>query len=228
MKCGGTSLRRALRDVADGDLFELDGSAAMAATGGILAQAENWRFRKDLLSYVLHAGPPAVTLGHWRFDDTGHIPLLDRAAFVTLLRPPVDRLVSLYRYRKHGARDGLPVHAPLAETLRDPGWQQAGCHVVETFCGRADLDPRSDEAVEAALANLDRFAVVGTLADLPRFADALADTVGRPVAIGHHNPSPAPPGVDEDAEPDESAALDALLAEICAPDQRVYDALFGP
>jgi len=91
------------------------------------------------------------------------------ARFITVLREPVERLVSLYNYRRFRPNVHWPVGMTFDEFLESP-WAAEGHNYVRTFCGRADLDPRSDEAVTAAIENLRRFAVVGCtsrLDDLP-------------------------------------------------------------
>lgn len=225
MKCGGTSVRRSLADSAPrgrDDVFTLDGSAAMAAVGGLVHQAENWRFRAELLGYLLHGNPPPVIMGHFRYANALE-QFLDRSDFVTVLRPPVERLVSLYRYRHFSGREeGIAAPPSLAATLADPGWVPAGHHYVETFCGDPALDPRSDEAIDSAIANLGRFRVVGHTDDMAGFASRVTQACGRTVEVNRKNSSPAP-----DDHVDDATELSDELAAFCGPDQRVYDAVFG-
>jgi hypothetical protein len=220
MKCGGTSVRRSLIDTArraSGEVFELQGEAAMAAVGGIIHQDENWRFRRELLAYLLHGTPPAVIVGHFRYHHA-LAPLRDRAHFVTVLRPPVDRVVSLYRYRRYsGRRGGIPAPAALRDILDDPAWQSAGHHYVETFCGDPGLDPRSERAIDAAIENLSSFRVVGDTGAMADFAAAMSALTGADVAVDHRNASPAPDDLPDPTE------LRAELEELCAPDRRVYE-----
>ena len=163
MKCGGTSVRTGLAMGAAGrregpEIFELDGQMAKVAAGG--TDKDNWVFRDALLGYVVTAMKPAVVLGHFRYRDRYH-DLVDKAHFVTVLRDPVDRLVSLYKYRRYKEDVDVSVSISLDEFLRTTRWAKEGHAYVDTFSGRDDLDPRSSEAVSAAVANLGRFAVVG-------------------------------------------------------------------
>jgi hypothetical protein len=219
MKCGGTSVRAGLAAAATPRsgaqaVFELDGTAAKAAAGG--TDADNWAFRDALLHYVLEAMPPSVVLGHFRYRDR-HEALAEAAHFVTVLREPVDRIVSLYKYRRFKEGVDVPVSMSFAEYLDSRRWSKEGHAYVDTFCGTAGLDPRSDEAVAAAVRNLGRFAVIGFTDRLDSFSSRVAARIGRPVSIPMYNTSPAP----KDAEVG-PADLEHARA-VCAPDIRVYE-----
>jgi hypothetical protein len=223
MKCGGTSIRWALAQAAAGHatgpgVFELDGQAALDAVGG--DNRRNWEFRDALLRYVLSATSPDVVLGHFRFRDE-HAAHLASAHFVTVLRDPVDRLVSLYRYRRWKEGVDVPFTGTLAEFLETPRWQKEGHLYVDTFCGRDGLDPRSDEAVTAAVANLRRFAAVGVLERVDGFAAAVGSLLGTPVSIPTYNTTPAP--AEAGGTEIEPRVLERAR-EVCGPDVRVYEA----
>lgn len=218
MKCGGTSVRAGLATGAAGkrrgaDVFELDGPAAAAATANV---AEDWKFRDALLPYVLTAMHPSVVLGHFRYRDRYH-DLAHTTHFVTVLRDPVERMISLYKWRRYKEGITAPVSRSFDELLASGRWASAGHVYVDTFCGRDDLDPCSDEAAAAAVANLGRFAVVGLIDHLDDFSTRVSSRLGKPVAIPVLNRSPAPPDAEIDAAARERAA------ELCAPDYRVYE-----
>jgi hypothetical protein len=228
MKCGGTSVRYALAMGAAGrldgpEIFELQGGVANAVIGG--TNAENWAFRDALLAYVVRAMHPAIVLGHFRYRDS-HRDLLEDAHFVTVLREPVERIVSLYKYRRYKEGVDIPVSVSFADFIATNRWAKEGRKYVETFCGRDDLDMRSDEAVDAAVANLRRMAVVGFTDRLEDFATGVTACLGSPVSIPRFNRSPAPESaaqadVDTDTEID-AATLDHVR-EVCAPDISVYE-----
>lgn len=224
MKCGGESVREGLVSGIEGGrgadtVFELDGTAAKAAVGG--DDADNWRFRDAQLLYLVLTGQARVIMGHFRYRDR-YAAHLDDVAFVTVLRDPVDRVVSLYHYRRYKQGVDVGFDGSLEDFVDDPRWQREGHAYVRLFCGSDDLDPRSDAAIEAALANLGRFEVVGLLDHLDEFADAVSAISGLPVQIPRINVNPAPATErDRDLEPE----LRERIGRVCAPDQVLYDAV---
>jgi hypothetical protein len=227
MKCGGTSVRGGLArgllgKRTSGALFELDGQAANEATGAATNDA-NWEFRDALLAYTLLTASPQLALGHFRYRSR-YAELVPDARFITVLREPVDRLVSLYNYRRFRPNVHWPVGMTFDEFLQAP-WAAEGHNYVRTFCGRAGLDPGSDEAVTAAIENLQRFAVVGCTSRLDDFADAISAVVGKRVSFARRNTKDAWSQTVEVPEPAPESIERAR--EICEPDTRVYRALFG-
>jgi hypothetical protein len=223
MKCGGTSVRAGLATGAAGKrtgpkVFELDGAAAKAAAGGALA--DEWQFRDALLPYALTAMHPAVVLGHFRYRDR-YADFADRSHFVTVLRDPVERMVSLYKWRRYKEGIAAPLTRSFDQLVSSGRWAKQGQAYVETFRGRDDLPARSDEAADAAVANLRRFAVVGFIDRLEEFSEEVSACLGRPVAIPVLNRSPAPPDTEIDAGMRERAKV------LCAPDYRVYNQLLA-
>jgi hypothetical protein len=219
MKCGGTSVRAALATGVAArrngpDVFELDGEAAKVAAGG--TDLDNWTFRDALLPYVLQTLRPPVVLGHFRYRDR-YAQVVDSAHFVTVLRDPVERIVSLYKYRRYKADVDVPVSLTFDEFLATKRWAKEGHLYVDTFRGRDDLDSRSDEAVAAAVANLRHFAVVGFLDRLEDFSSRVTECTGKPVTIPIYNTSPAPEDSDIDAAARERAKA------VCEPDCRLYE-----
>lgn len=222
MKCGGTSVRAGLAGGASGrgdssKIFELDGEAAKIAAGG--KDPDNWKFRDALLRYVLVGMRPSIVMGHFRYRDQ-YRDLIDSAHFVTVLRDPVDRMVSLYRYRRHKDGVDVPVSFGFEEFVESTRWAKEGHAYVDTFCGGDDLDPRSDEAVAAAVANLRRFAVVGLVDRLDEFSDQVSPYLGKTVSIATLNTSPAP---EADLHADIAPGALERAREVCGPDREVYE-----
>lgn len=224
MKCAGTSVRDGLSKGVAGyrygpQVFELDGEIAKRAAAG--KDPDNWSFRDALLAYLIMSEHSQVVLGHFRYRDR-YESLLGDAHFVTVLRDPVDRLVSLYKYRRFKDDVDVPVSMSFAEFVATPRWSKEGHAYVTTFRGRDDLDPRSDEAVAAAVANLRRFAAVGFTQRIDEFAHQVGQLTGQDVTIPVINTSPAPEGSDSG---EFNAEALAYAREVCAPDLAVFEQL---
>lgn len=230
MKCGGSSVRAALANGIAGSrrgagVFEYDGRTANAVipsrAGESLAALGERRvqFADALLPYVLLTDRPKVVLGHFRYHDHFTALLEGRANFVTVLREPVERLVSLYRYRRFKAGVELPVDVPLPELIASGRWDHLGHTYVDTFKGDDALDASTPAALDAAMRNLDRFATVGFTDDLDGFAVSVSSLVGKEIEIPRLNPNPAPRG-----HPDAEIGTDTLdaLAELCEADRCLY------
>lgn len=242
MKCGGTSVRAGLSTGAinrpplpvlppepgeedavpeppspptlESPIFELSGEAAKAAAGG--TNHDNWIFRDALLPYVLEAMQPALVLGHFRYRDR-YASLAETNHFVTVLREPVDRIVSLWKYRRYKEGVDVPVSMSFDDFLESRRWSREGHAYVETFCGRSDLDLRCDEAVAATVENLRRFSVVGFTDRLDSFSSLVSEALDSTVTIPMYNLSPAPEDAEISAESMERARV------VCEPDSRVYE-----
>lgn len=221
-KCGGTSVGRAIRKrflLSQATVLPeatyraeemLDREADYAT---LLTRAENLRERMFL--YHMAAGVDCVS-AHVRFSDAGWAAYGDDAKFVTVLREPVARFVSHYRW-SHG-RPGA--HGHIADDfkifLASPAAKQLGAFYTYFFSGLpADADMTTPEALELAKANLAKFHVVGFLDDTPNFEAAIKAKVGVKIRIGHENKARAP-------KPTEDAELGDIINAVTAPDQAFF------
>ncbi len=221
MKCGGTSVRVGLSmgitGARDGpEVFELDGEAAKLSAGG--RDRDNWRFRDALLPYVLRTTRPRVVLGHFRYRNA-YRELMDDAHFVTVLRDPLERMVSLYKYRLYKEGVDVPVTGGFDEFIGSSRWAKEGHAYVSTFCGDADMDPRSDRGRRGS-SDQPR-PVRGRR--LHRSARRLLPP-GRRLRrdTGAHLGAQREPGARTRLDHEIADAADRLR-EICAPDLQVYE-----
>lgn len=227
-KCGGTSLRAAMlnaltqRGAADAALHQLDApfSAQIART----ANLETMDVRDLLLASTLNTPGIEFVAGHYRYTDALHEPLLSRAMFITVLREPVDRFLSLYYYNHY--KSGGHGHEPLSleDYITRPRARRSAEDYVRLFRGTG-VDHRefaSDQDVDAAIRNLQRFDLVGELKQQETFCASLSEMTGLEVKLPLLNRSPAPAKTRHQTLP---KALQDEITRLCAPSTAVYDAV---
>ena len=229
-KCGGTSVGRALRQRYLLSQATVTPEASFRAFEAFTGRSDREQMlvdvldlREQMLLYLMFEEVRCVSL-HVRFSIKAYELFSSQYKFITILRDPVERFISHYywSYGKPGAHarieDDLPA---FLETDRA---RRMGAMYVEFFCGLPkDADIRSDKAIAAAIANLERFDVVGRLDDLPRFQGDLKTALGVGVRIGHQNKSRSPSAQKIDQiSPTHLEAIN----NICEPDLNVWNKLF--
>lgn len=221
-KCGGTSVGRAIRKryllsqatVLPEATYQAESALDPNGDGEtLLARAEDLRER--MLLYHLAAGVDCVS-AHVRFSEAAWRAYGDEAKFLTMLRDPVARFLSHYRW-SHSRPEG---HAHIPEAfeafLESPAAIRLGAFYAYFFSGLPpSADMTTDEATALACRNLDRLHVVGFL-DRPRdFEAAIQRRVGVRIRVGHENRGAAP-------APDLSPAAAAKIEALTAPDRAIY------
>ena len=217
-KCGGTSLNSALsatysRTGAHTVTLQSHASRRAAeASGRPLSDV-----RATLLAY--HLSTKARYVG-------GHYPprpdLLDAFsaetggewAFITVIREPVARWYSNYFYDRYKSdRDHFGIDLPLIEFVETEQAKEFGAKYSQLF---------GDGDEEAALANLERFAIVGVLEQPLALSAALERLLGIPVRLGHKRENPRSVS---DRRDEITPEIDARVRKLCAPDIRIYQAV---
>jgi Sulfotransferase family len=231
-KCGGTSIRAAIRCAfrprrPEEVVIEMDGAAStrQAAHFGM----SNFAFRDQLLAYHLDSKYTRAVMGHFRYTASAHERFLDRAKFVTVLRDPADRLLSSYFYDRYKVEEHGKVDDSLRDFLVDAYGEPTlrGRSHAEWYVGmfRGDGVNRPCRArqvdVDRAIANLRRFHLVGFLDDLAPFVARLEEWSDAPLDVPDLNRSPAEAKHRREVTPD----LQEVVDEICRPARAVYDAI---
>jgi hypothetical protein len=75
--------------------------------------------------------------------------------------------------------------------------------------------------ISRALANLERFSVVGRVENLPAFATDIEGVLGMRPDIPHLNPTP----VDASTRPPLTSEVRERVEDLCRPNQAIYDAV---
>lgn len=227
-KCGGTSVGRALRKryiLSQATVTPEESFRAFEAFTGRSDRdqmlVDVLDLREQMLLYHMFHGVRGISL-HVRFSEIAWEKFGGAYKFVTILRDPVKRFVSHYHW-SHGKPHA---HARIDEDFRafldTARARRLGATYVEYLCGLPkDVPTDSDAAITAAIANLGKFAVIGDLADVPRFEADLRRELGVTIAIGHENKGKkAASGYSELDDP----VLRTRIEALCAPDIAVWNA----
>jgi hypothetical protein len=169
-------------------------------------------YREHLMLYFMADDAPLVC-GHFLFSELAYTAFGHRYRFVSVLRNPLDRLVSNYA----DARLGNYIDMPFGDYLdSEVGWRHATV-MLRYFSGQAVI-PRSgvDAAMTAARANLEKFALVGFTDRMPAFAEGFAKVFGAKLHLHHMRPGRfEKPKIDDGAR--------ARMEQLCAGDLEFYE-----
>lgn len=155
-------------------------------------------------SWLLH--------GHVLYSEKAKEHFGDRYKYVTLLRDPVERMISNFRMTQ---RAGL-VGEDLDSYLDGPVARSHAQVYLRYLYGQTVIpDAEVPGALELAKSRLADFAVVGFLDDLDGFCARYRDVFGVSLKVARLNAAP-------DRKPDYSAAQMDRIRELCAPDLELY------
>jgi hypothetical protein len=169
-------------------------------------------YREHLMLYFMADDAPLVC-GHFLFSELAHAAFGNRYRFVSVLRNPLDRLVSNYADARLGNYIDMPFSAYLDSEV---GWRHATV-MLRYFSGRAVI-PREGvaDAMKAARLNLEKFALVGFTDRMEDFATRFGDVFGSPLRLHHMRP-----GRFEKPEIDRNARV--RMEQLCAGDLEFYE-----
>ena len=235
-KCGGTAVYDAMRSLYLGLDFrektivaQLDRNAscqAAAVGDGCGSTFESpaafdrlLQRRGDLLLYALGQESSRFVCGHYAFSDAAQRAFGERYAFVTLLRHPVERWISSYFQHARANDPWFDTERDIDAFLESDFGHAQGYELVR-FIGGVDEcgDYTSAAAIRRAQANLEKFAIVGTLERLDQFQAAFRRRFGRPLRLRQLNQRP--PTQSTDALFDKGRQ--SRIAAICQPDLELY------
>jgi len=204
-KCGGTSVRHALRsnyitlNPRKDDRFV---TILRSPVDSVIAQLETetsnefcvahdsrLRFPEQLLLYYMNQRRTMCIVGHVPFSRIAHNNFSDEYAFITILRNPVERYISEFFYNKHHS---LAVSNMELEEYLDSDYGRAqGTQYVLFVGGRSNgNDHLSKKAVDRALDNLTRYAVIGFIEESKDFSERCRERFGIELHLGTLNLTP--------------------------------------
>ncbi len=220
-KCGGSSFGAALRlryawsqatiDLARARARQEEKAPFARGEDRILA---DYAERDALLADLLQRGTRCIS-AHVRYDPALHDRLAADRAWITLLRDPVARFVSHYRYLQRAHPD--PARPDTLEGFVETRDAARIASQYLFYFARVSQTACSDlpAAIARAQAALGRFALIGDLARPAAFARGLRRLTGTPLPILTRNRAPAPAAP---LPPPLAARIEAL----CAADLAIY------
>ncbi len=144
---------------------------------------------REALQLAFMANDVALVHGHMIFSARADRHFGERYKYVTMLRAPEDRVISNYR----AARRAGYVDLPFADYLDTVIGRNHATHNLRYLSGRAHIPSSGeDAALEAAKANMARFAVIGFVDEMDAFLDRFEAQFGVRLAVGTFNRAKAP------------------------------------
>lgn len=138
----------------------------------------------QLLAHMAHND--ALIYGHVLFSNKADKHFGDRYKYITILRDPVERVISNYRsaiYDKYFI-------GSLDEYLESDVARRHAYLNLRYFSGIAEIHEGKElDAMIEAKQNQDKFSVIGFLDDLNQFCSRFFDVFGAKLTVRHYNPS---------------------------------------
>lgn len=210
-KCGGTSVAQSIKLKAWYSTFDLNNAASIRCHERLqevsqeLAGVSLDNFRRSLAIYATTLRKRFV-YGHFSYDQGFFEHLHADYDFITVLRDPVSRFISQYYFTKKT----MPLDAFL-ETDQAKRW--ASDYTNRFSDNHTRENP--DDARQSAIANLNKFRVVGKLENLPRLQSEFKSAFGRSIKV---------PNFNQGSYSKLSAELTGQVADLCKDDVAVYNA----
>ena len=225
-KCGGMSVEHGLRRAyyfANERIEPVQTRKAVQlikpALDARALESETYHYRKMIAAYALERGVKCIT-GHCPYDPAFQKQFQGTHIFTTLLRDPVARFESHYRFDyKSGLARSIDIEPD--EFLETPEAQDFG-HIYVTYFAGLDRgeDPRSQDAIDKAKRAVETLDVVGFLDRMDDYKHSLCNRLSRNIKISHHNKIEGRRNAFQGAFTD---AQRAKIKELCAPDMEIYE-----
>lgn len=241
-KCGGTSIKQAIKacyrslDITKQlqSYHLLNSKASFNAVQKIIDQPDlpfdkslfhaddylELKFRENLLLYYMGQEDINYIAGHFSFSEPASRYFSDQYAFVTVLREPVERWISLYFWRRYNKNGHRNIYTDITTHLKSELAKNQGCGYVKFFGGvNKEGDYTSEQAINRAKENLHKFSVVGALEYQEDFVKQFEERFGRKLKIRNLNQSPK-------SKAERSSVITEEIKEeiraICKPDIEIY------
>ena len=229
-KCAGVSLSKAIFSAVYPAFFKatrftgfIDMKASQVSEQ--LLGIDMMRARESQLISHLESPHMVYTNGHCiaRPDVVGKY--YKHWHFVTVLRDPIDRFISEYVYNRYKSSQWQKHDSDISVYLNSDAALTSGMTYARYFSGITDANAiaeRKGSVVDAAVENLRRFSVCGTLDNMEKWEQDFNARFDVRIAIGNRNATPNKQ-VYHDIVDDPQ--LMQRIRKLCDVDQRIYDAV---
>jgi hypothetical protein len=225
-KCGGSSLSRAIRSTYGSSseqqkvCFSLNSNSVRKCSQ--ILEAENQEYRKQILAYVMSANQHKYIHGHFAYCDRIFQEFGNQWHYITLLRQPVAQWFSQYFYDQRSDSQ-IKINDDLGTFIdSDRAVLMGNTYVRKLTEGIPASEASSPEAVKAAIANLQKFSLVGILENLDLFAKEYNYRFKRSLQITerlNQNPVAKAKQQQQITEP-----IKQKVEKLCQPNWQVYQA----
>ena len=220
-KCGGTSVNHELQKSYIRAGYRVTHIDPYASKRGAVIACENLRdFRSRLLLYEMSRSHSQYISGHLSYSEQVWKNFSDEWHFLTVLREPVARWYSHYFYDRYKTGDHFRIHEPLEVFVESKRAQHLGRNYVEALTAKGEAE--ADDAVDRAIANLQRFSLVGVLEETDKFIRDCDQFLGVSIKLKQQNKNPR---TKEQQENEISSEIAERVSALCEPNTRIYEAV---
>lgn len=225
-KCGGSSIRNAIENSFNfssrtkNNNFHLEDTAAVSAANTL--EKPIIEYKRDFLNYCMAHKSYRYISGHFAYSEKAMQAYGDQWKHVTLLRDPVAKWFSQYFYNRHKQKDHYKLDCSLEDFLKTDGAVRLGRNYSYLLVdGISSEAAATDDAIDQAIKNLEKFSLVGVLEELDWFCEDFQAIFGAKLEIRKYNKSPLSKNKRSQQITDD---IRAQVEEICQPNMRVYNA----
>jgi hypothetical protein len=180
------------------------------------------KLEEKFLLYHLYQENTRYVVGHFAFSDIAYEEFHARYSFVTLLRNPVDRMISHYFYNRYKNGDLGKTDKDISSYLKSARSRNQGHEYVKKLHGTIchSIDYTSEDAINQAKDNLKKFAVVGCLEFPENILAQVRTKFGIIGSLPKKNISPKSKKFQNEILNDE---IKEQFHDICKPDLDLYN-----
>lgn len=232
-KCAGTSVTWAIRRQAFSlreqlllkDFgYELRAGARAADFAG----RSLWTFAPEVMAYHLASARYKYAAGHVHCPPKLIDTFCDRWSFITVLRDPVERLLSAYAYDTFKKSEFFKNTYDIDEYLEQQSGRWNGVmylfYFSELMYEEKPFEADHAKYVEQAVKTLGKFSLVGSVEQFDGWIAGFRDAFGPTLKVARRNVSPRSEAIERiRADP----GLMKRIREVCAPDTEVYRRVIG-